>query len=168
MSWDEPQETLEDGCPCPMNLSPAGAADLLARRRSSTGSRRTSPLNTGRSESQIVSAVLRACNLLPGVRLFRLNSRVVRMPGKGGRTRLVRFGWTGAPDIIGYVVKRSSDIQGYETCGPQPVAVIAAVEVKRPGGKATPEQQSFLDLVKRDGGIAGIVTSVEDAVRLLQ
>lgn len=121
-----------------------------------------------RMESEIVSAILKACNLLPGVRLRRLNSRVVAMPGKGGKRRLVRFGWLGAPDLIGWKVWRPrTDAVGHIIVG-LAIPVIVALEVKRPGGKATVEQQSFLDLVTADHGIAGVVTSVEEAVALLR
>ena len=114
-----------------------------------------------RLESEIVGAILLACNRIPGVHLYRLNSRVVMMPGKGGRMRPVRFGWLGAPDIIGYRCLRTSPMM------PDRVPYFVALEVKRPGGKATVEQQSFIDLVKRDGGIAAVVTSVEEAFKAL-
>jgi hypothetical protein len=42
-----------------------------------------------------------------------------------------------------------------------------AVEVKRPGGKATREQLYFLDIIRRNGGIAGIVHSAEEALKLI-
>lgn len=37
-----------------------------------------------------------------------------------------------------------------------------AIEVKRPGGKATQEQQNFLDTINEAGGLAFVATSVED------
>lgn len=46
------------------------------------------------------------------------------------------------------------------------LAVFAAVEVKSPTGKLTPEQQRFLDFVTGFGGIAGVVRSPDDARRL--
>lgn len=41
------------------------------------------------------------------------------------------------------------------------------IEVKRPGGVTTEEQADFLAGIKRDGGLAGIAMSVEDALAIL-
>jgi hypothetical protein len=38
-----------------------------------------------------------------------------------------------------------------------------SVEVKRPGGRPTARQSAFLDAVRDRGGIAAVVTSIEDA-----
>lgn len=48
------------------------------------------------------------------------------------------------------------------------LAVFAALEVKTPTGKPTPEQQHFLNFVTGFGGIAGVVRSPDDARRLLE
>jgi penicillin-binding protein-related factor A (putative recombinase) len=42
-----------------------------------------------------------------------------------------------------------------------------AIEVKRPGAKATPQQLLFLTLVQKYGGISGIATSVEEAEAII-
>lgn len=42
-----------------------------------------------------------------------------------------------------------------------------AVEVKTRTGRVSKEQQTFIDAVKRAGGIAGVARSVEDALELL-
>jgi hypothetical protein len=42
-----------------------------------------------------------------------------------------------------------------------------AVEVKRPGKTATPEQRAFVSLVRAMGGVAGVCTSVEEFLALL-
>ena len=42
-----------------------------------------------------------------------------------------------------------------------------AVECKRPGKRPTAEQQSFLDLVRRQGGIAIVAHGLEDLEQLL-
>jgi hypothetical protein len=42
-----------------------------------------------------------------------------------------------------------------------------ALEVKRPGKKATPEQESFLAAVEAAGGLAAVVTGIEDVQQLL-
>ena len=42
-----------------------------------------------------------------------------------------------------------------------------ALEVKRPGKKATPKQEGFLAAVRKAGGIGAVVTSVGDVERIL-
>ena len=42
-----------------------------------------------------------------------------------------------------------------------------AAECKRPGGKATPEQLSFLDAVRKRGGLGVVVSSVDELVNAL-
>ena len=44
---------------------------------------------------------------------------------------------------------------------------VAFVEIKTPTGRVRPEQKNFLEAMGRKGHIAGIVRSVEDAVRLV-
>jgi hypothetical protein len=59
----------------------------------------------------------------------------------------------------------SSDLIGYRTVGG--VAQFVALEVKSSTGRATPEQQRFLDHVASAGGCSGIVRSVSDAQCIL-
>jgi hypothetical protein len=42
-----------------------------------------------------------------------------------------------------------------------------AIEVKRPGGKPTQEQQNFIDAVNRAGGLAFVAFSVDDVLVVL-
>jgi hypothetical protein len=42
-----------------------------------------------------------------------------------------------------------------------------ALEVKRPGNQATPKQESFLSSVRAAGGLAAVVTDIEDVQQLL-
>ena len=42
------------------------------------------------------------------------------------------------------------------------------IEVKRPGGKPTPWQFARIEAVKRGGGISGVVTSVDEARRIIE
>ena len=46
--------------------------------------------------------------------------------------------------------------------------VLFCIEVKRPGGRATPLQARELDLWRRAGAVADVVTSVDDAKMLLR
>lgn len=43
-----------------------------------------------------------------------------------------------------------------------------AVEVKTATGRVSKEQQTFIDAVRRSGGIAGIARSIEDALELVR
>jgi hypothetical protein len=42
-----------------------------------------------------------------------------------------------------------------------------AIEVKRPGGKPSPEQQQFIDMINGAGGLAFLAMSVEDVISKL-
>lgn len=105
-------------------------------------------------ETAIQAEILRALQAL-GCLVVRMNSRVLRVPGAGGRDRLMRVGG----------VKGMADIVG---CDPRQGGRFLAVEVKRPGGVPTPEQAGFLAAVKRAGGLAFVAWSAHHAVDLLQ
>jgi hypothetical protein len=47
------------------------------------------------------------------------------------------------------------------------VGVFVALEVKLPGQKPRPDQVNFLNRIRDLGGIAGVVTSPEEAIALL-
>lgn len=112
------------------------------------------------TEHEIQQRIRLAC-AGPGstIRLWRNN--VGRLLDAQGRP--VTFGLCpGSADLIGYVpVTITPAMVG------QRLAVFAAVEVKRPGGRATPQQSQWLESVRAAGGIAGIATSVAEAQALL-
>jgi hypothetical protein len=93
------------------------------------------------------------------VRLFRNNTGALE--DKTGR--VVRYGLCkGSSDLIGWrTVDITEDMVG------QRVAVFVALEVKD-RGRLTPEQAGFLEVVRRAGGIAAEVRSVEDAEAALR
>lgn len=65
----------------------------------------------------------------------------------------IRFGLcVGSSDLIGIA----------------PDGRFLAVEIKTKTGRVRPEQQQFIDAIRRKGGIAGIARSVEDALALLR
>jgi hypothetical protein len=105
-------------------------------------------------QQRIRLAVSRGC-----VRLWRNNTGRLR----DERGQLVTFGLCpGSADLIGYrSVVVTPDMVG------QTLAVFAAVEVKSPTGRPTPEQTTFLEHVAAAGGLAGIARSVDDAERIL-
>jgi len=42
------------------------------------------------------------------------------------------------------------------------IAIFTAFEIKKEGGRITPEQQLFINIVEKNGGIAAIIRSAED------
>jgi hypothetical protein len=80
----------------------------------------------------------------PDVRLWRNNVGAY----KDERGHLVRYGRPGSADLTGLVL---------------PDGVRLEVEVKRPGGKLSEDQQKFAAMTMRFGGIYILATSVEQA-----
>lgn len=101
------------------------------------------------------------------LRAEQLRGRVCwfcRVNGGGVKTdrRFIRFY---ALYCLG-IEKRS---RGYpDLHGMLPGGRYFALEVKRRGEHATPEQSEFIDAVQAGGGIAGVVRSFEDARKLLE
>jgi hypothetical protein len=105
------------------------------------------------TEAAVQAAVLHTLALDRRVAFaHRMNSGAAWLPGKGGKLRPVRFGFDGCPDVLGMMKSGR----------------LLAVEVKRPSGKPTPVQERFLELVRAHGGVAGVVRSVDDLLRLLE
>ncbi len=92
-----------------------------------------------------ILATLRAMRIL----CWRINTTGVPIHGPDGIVGMRPGPNRGVSDIIG-----CQRVTGR----------FIAIEVKRPGGKATPEQQEFLDSVTRAGGIAFVATSVDDVL----
>lgn len=112
------------------------------------------------TEAEIQSAIWLAVGSLPGVRLFRNNQGIATFSG-GQR---VKYGLAnpGGSDLIGLTtVTVTPDMVGSK------LAVFTALEVKTPTGRIDPAQTTFLDFVNHFGGIAGVVRSPDDAVRLV-
>lgn len=110
------------------------------------------------SEQAIQQRIRLACSR-GRVRLWRNNTGRLR----DERGQLVTFGLCpGSADLIGYrSVTVTPDMVG------QTLAQFAAVEVKTPTGRPTPEQTAFLDHITAAGGLAGIARSVEEARQIL-
>ena len=104
------------------------------------------------TEQQIQQHIRIACSRGP-VRLWRNNVGALR--DENGR--LVRYGLCpGSADLIGL------------QCLPSGLGRFVALEVKRPGAPATPEQLNWLATVREMGGLADLVHSVEEADSLLR
>src|SRR6185437_13316823 len=88
-----------------------------------------------------------------GVLAWRSNTGAFRVPGKGGRQRLMRAGLgNGSADIVGI-------LPGY--CSVSRSGRFFALEVKRPGGRPTPGQIAWLQGVNQVGGLALWVDSAQ-------
>lgn len=112
------------------------------------------------SETEIQQRVRLAVGSLPGIRLWRNNSGKLPDPRTG---RWVQFGVAspGGSDLIGYrSVTITPDMVGTT------VAIFTAIEIKTATGRATPAQRNFIDHVRRAGGIAAIVRSTAEALRI--
>ena len=137
-------------------MSETARAHLLARA-------------TTQSETQITRAILQYLGAR-GIAAWRVNSRVIDLPGKGGRQRPVRFGgMKGMSDIVGIVPSEGPtvwrQIHAKATTiwqQTQTVGRFLAIEVKSAKGQPTPYQLAFLDLVRRHGGLAFVARSVDD------
>jgi hypothetical protein len=115
-------------------------------------------------ETPIVQEIRLQLGGRPDVRLYRNN--VGACTDKTGR--LVTFGLCpGSSDLIGWrSVTVTPSMVG------RPLAVFLAIEVKAPGAYTHPKrlasQHAFLNAVKRAGGLAGMVTSPEQALGALR
>lgn len=85
---------------------------------------------------------------IAGLVVWRTNSGTMKRLGADGKLNYVRFnGAKGCSDAIGVL---------------RPSGRFVAIEFKRPGEKPTPEQEGFLQRIRSQGGIALVVTGVED------
>ena len=64
-------------------------------------------------------------------------------------------GHPGGSDLIGFTPRNG-------------IAVFTAIEVKTKTGRISPEQQNFIDVIRRAGGIAGVARSAAEAKKLIR
>lgn len=102
-------------------------------------------------ESDVQDAIREALGLEADLVLWRNNTGVaVHWDDRSGKERRVRYGLCpGGADLIGLL---------------GPSGRIVALEVKRPAERPTDDQRAFLTIVRRHGGFAAIVHSVDEAV----
>ncbi len=81
----------------------------------------------------------------------RMNAGAGRLQTVKGASQWVRFGFPGQPDVMA----QTTDGR------------FVALEVKRPSGRVRPEQEVFLDKVRRHGGVGAVVRSIADVERAL-
>ena len=94
------------------------------------------------------------------VRLFRNQVGQLPDPRTG---RPVQFGLArGSADLVGWkTIEVTPDMVG------QRLAIFTSIEVKTPTGRATPAQKTWMDVVEKAGGIAGIARSADDAMKIV-
>ena len=111
-------------------------------------------------ETNIQQRIRLALGTRDDVRLFRNQVGQLPDPRTG---RPVQFGLAkGSADLVGWkTVTITPDMVGRD------VAVFTSLEIKTPKGRATENQQAWMNCVERAGGIAGIARSVEDAAQIL-
>lgn len=112
------------------------------------------------AETTLQQQIRLALGTTPDARIFRNQVGSLPDPRTG---RLVTFGLAkGSADLIGWrTVTITQAMVGTR------LAIFTSIEVKTPTGRLRPEQQAWLDVVLRGGGIAGIARSVTDAQVLL-
>lgn len=100
------------------------------------------------TEKDICNNIVTALNF-QGYCVWRVNTGAMKVD-----SRFIRFNAVGTSDIIG--MQKST-------------GKFVAIEVKKPGKEKTltPAQLSFLEMVKLNGGIAFVATSVDDALNKL-
>lgn len=134
------------------------------------------------TEKSIMREVMLAASKL-GVRLLRNNcghawignakrisavQTVTVYPGDVvvRQARPIHFGLAvGSSDLIGwtpYSVSRTDADEG------RVLAVFTAVETKSDTGRATQEQENFVEQVRKDGGIGVIAHSVDEAIAAIR
>jgi hypothetical protein len=82
---------------------------------------------------------------LRGWHAWRNNSGGRPWTDRTGKTRLMRFGAKGSGDIL--AVRDG---------------VFLSLEVKKPGGKVSDDQKAWIDTIRRHGGLAFVVRSVDE------
>jgi len=101
-------------------------------------------------ESAIQAAILEAFRRKTNYLVWRQNTGAVRVRGTTtAKGRFIRFGVPGQSDLLGI----------------GPGGRFLAIEVKRPGEKLNPNQESYRDMVRSRGGVYIVAHSWEEAIR---
>jgi hypothetical protein len=103
------------------------------------------------SEAAVLDAILQALAVHPAVGGFWRQNTGAFVVGEGKSRRFVRFGPKGSPDIHGYLKDGRA----------------LFIEVKKPSGRVSPEQQAFIDRAIEHHALAFTARSVSDVFRVL-
>jgi hypothetical protein len=107
------------------------------------------------TEAEIQSAIRIALGRLPDLRLFRNNVGVADVRGQKIRFGLLK----GSSDLIGFI---RLNIDG------KAFARFVSLEIKTETGRTTPEQDLWIALVRKFGGFACVVRSVDEALAAVE
>ena len=107
---------------------------------------------TERPEAAILAAILQYLGTR-GIYAWRVNTGSMVKTNRAGKSRLVRFGKRGTPDIAGIVKAQNGRA--------------LFIEVKRPGEHPTTEQSLRLNILRSEHAIAFWATSVDDVAKEL-
>ena len=100
------------------------------------------------TEAQVLRGILAYLAHEPRVLAWRNNTGAARLPGRGGKEQIVRFGVRGAADILGVL---------------RPSGRLIALEVKRPGKDLESHQRAWGDAITAAGGHYACVHSIDEA-----
>jgi hypothetical protein len=113
------------------------------------------------AERDVSKQIQEVAKQFDNVKLWR-NNRGQVMLDNGARIAY-GVGPNGASDFIGYRrITITLDMVGHR------IAQFLAIEAKRPGAKARPDQADFIEQVNEDGGRAGVATSAEETIKVLR
>lgn len=98
-------------------------------------------------ESEVLRAVMRFLSINPAVAWVRRMNTGSFQIGTGPKARWFRAGFVGCSDILGQMKDGR----------------FLAVEVKAERGKVSDEQQRFIDVVRANGGVAGVARNIGEA-----
>ena len=104
------------------------------------------------NETSIQNAILTYLSYRRDVFVWRNNTTGVYDAKRGRYRSSGKFAIKGVADILGITEEGR----------------FIALEVKRPGGRASADQSNYLSRIKAFGGIAAVVTSVEEVVKVLE
>jgi hypothetical protein len=108
------------------------------------------------SETALQNKIRLALGKHPNVRMFRNNVGLFKtQDGRNVQTGLC----VGSSDLIGFTSKTITLDDVGKT-----VAIFTALEVKTEKGIVSPQQEKFIEMVARFGGISAVVRSVDDAM----
>lgn len=120
------------------------------------------------TETNLMHKIMLSVSTLPGIRIFRNNVGVARYGEYCKKckfaTQWVKYGlFEGSSDLIGWkTIQVTPDMVGKN------IAVFTAIEIKTKSGSPTKEQINFIEVVKKSGGISGIVRDEKEALLLLK
>lgn len=98
------------------------------------------------TESAVLDAIRRALRIHPAVAWAERINSGAHLAGEGASRRFIRYGFKGCPDIIGQLVTGRA----------------LYIEVKRPSGRVSEEQDEFIQRAVKFNACAFVARSVSD------